>query len=129
MTILEYGTVIGVILYSNRDNPWGLDAPTVVLLAIVVIIAGNNLGLLSGVWNRLPFMPKLGKFSLMLYLNHIYWVWIFGLMKLKMDYPRMLGLYVLCATCSALVIQVAVDGIKYLLGKNCLNARRLFIKE
>ena len=70
-------------------------------------------------------MSKLGKFSMLLYLNHIYWVWIFGLMKLEMEYSKMLGLYVLCACCSAIVCWVAVDGIRFLFGKNCLNARRM----
>ena len=117
-TIIEYGSLIAIIWYSNTETCWDMDCPSVILMGIAVIIAGGNLSLLSGFWSKLKITPFLGKFSLMIYLNHIYWVWIFDIIGLEMSYKEMFILYMLAAICSALACWGIVDLMKAVMSKH-----------
>lgn len=111
-SIVEYGSLAAIIIYSNTESCWDMDCESVLLMAIAVIIMGSRASILSEVWDKTSVLPWLGKFSMMLYLNHIYWVWIFAVIGLQMEYPAMLALYYVCSCLSALVCWWVVDYIK-----------------
>ena len=127
-TVAEYGSLLGIILYSNTKSCWDMDSPSVLLMGGAIIIAAGNLSLLSGFWNRFRFTARMGRFSLMLYLNHIYWVWIFAILGLDMSYPKMFVLYMGAAVASALLCWKLTDlGIAWY-QKNKTAVRKLFIQ-
>lgn len=111
-SIVEYGSLAAIIIYSNTESCWDMDCESVLLMAIAVIIMGSRASILSEVWDKTSVLPWLGKFSMMLYLNHMYWVWIFAVIGLRMEYPAMLALYYVCSCLSALVCWWVVDYIK-----------------
>ena len=111
-SVVEYGALAAIILYSNTESCWDMDCESVILMAVAVIIMGSKASILSEVWDKVPVMPWLGKFSMMLYLNHMYWVWIFAVIGLEMEYPPMLALYYVCSCLSALVCWWVVDYIR-----------------
>lgn len=111
-SIVEYGSLAAIIIYSNTESCLDMDCESVLLMAIAVIIMGSRASILSEVWDKTSVLPWLGKFSMMLYLNHMYWVWIFAVIGLQMEYPAMLALYYVCSCLSALVCWWVVDYIK-----------------
>ena len=128
-TVLEYGSLILIIIYSNTKTYWDMDVPTVLLFCVSIIIICNNLSLLSGFWNKLRITPYLGKFSLMLYINHIYWVWIFEMINVEMSYRRMLLLYIGCSMISAALCWILVDFLRGQWGKHKQKLAALFMKD
>lgn len=117
-SIVEYGSLIAIIIYSNTESCWDMDCESVLLMVIAVIIMGSKASILSEVWDKVPVLPWLGKFSMMLYLNHMYWVWIFAVIGLRMEYSAMLVLFCACSCVSALVCWWVVDYIREI-AKRC----------
>lgn len=126
--LIEYGNLIAIIVYSNTESCWDMDVPSVLLLAISIIIICGNHSVTADFWNNLKIAPYLGKFSLMIYINHIYWVWILDVLELKMSYNKMLLVYIAGSTVSAIACWVITDKIRALCKKNSSNIKRLFIE-
>lgn len=122
--LVEYGSLIAIIAYANTESCWDMDCESLILMAVAVIIMGGGASILSQYWDRAGYMPALGKFSLLLYLNHMYWVWLFKVMGLQMAYVPMLALYVACSCVSSLVCWVVVDFLR----KRSGQFKALFIK-
>lgn len=126
-TIIEYGSLIGIMMYSNTESCWDMDVPSVLLFGISIIIICGNLSLLSPFWNKLKIMPSLGKFSMMVYINHIYWVWLLDIINLNLSYKKMLIVYISLSVLSSGVCWLATDLISAFFRKNQGNIRSLFI--
>lgn len=122
-TIIEYAGLISIILYSNTKSYWDMDCPSLIFMAFAIIIMGSNNSIFSTFWNNLPITPFLGKFSLLFYLNHIYWIWIFDIIGFQMEYSKMFCLFFLCSICSAIACWVTVDTLK----RFFLRWKKLFI--
>lgn len=129
LSVLEYGALIGIILYANREQWWDMDVPSLLLMSAAVVIAGGNFSVTSGFWNRLKVTSKLSKAALLLYLNHFYWIWIFQIIGLRIRYQEMLPLYLACAIASSAVCWIAVDGVRALIRKNSAKIRKVFVEE
>lgn len=127
MTLIEYGTFLAIIFYSNLAQCWDLDCVWVVLIMIAVVIAGGNFSIASDFWNRYRLINRLGKFSLMIYLNHIYWVWIFAICNLQMSYQKMLIVYLICSCFSALCCWLITDSFQTMLVKHKETIKRIFV--
>lgn len=127
-TVAEYGSLLAIILYSNTKSCWDMDSPSVLLMGGAVVIAAGNLSLLSGFWNRFCLTAWMGRFSLMLYLNHIYWVWIFAILGLDMEYSKMFWLYMGAAVISALLCWKFTDLIIFWYQKNKPALKSMFIQ-
>ena len=126
-TGIEYCFLIGIIWHSNTPSCWGMDSAIIIWMAICVIIIGSNQSLLSGFWSTQKITPYLGKFSLMIYLNHIYWVWIFDILNIQMEYFDMFWCYVLCSVFSAVVCWITVDKLITIFQRN--NMIEVFIRK
>jgi len=128
-TIIEYGSLFAIILYSNTETCWDMDCVSVLLMGMAIIIAASNLSIFSNFWSNLKISKYFGKFSLLLYLNHIYWVWIFAVIGLNMEYEEMFICYMIAAVCSALICWVVVDWVKRFFNKYRKSIYTLFIAE
>lgn len=127
LSVIEYVGLLGIIWYSNTESCWDMDGASLILIGVAVIIAGGNLSVFSDLLEKCRIVPKMGKFSLVLYLNHIYWVHIFTIVGLKTSYKEMFGLYMLGAVCSALICWFCVDFLRVLTSKWKISS--LFIKD
>ena len=109
-TLIAYGTLVAVILISNSKKPYDMDPPSVIFLAFSVIVVVENLSLLSGVWNRLPFTAWLGKFSMVLYLNHRYCARFLGKAnnRLHLSQGKLLLVYIALSVVAALCCSFVV---------------------
>lgn len=116
-SLVEYGSLAAIILYSNTESCWDMDCESVILMTVSVIIMGSRASILSDIWDKIPIMPQLGKFSMVLYLNHMYRTWIFAVIGLKMDYTAILALYCVCSCLSALACWWLVDQVKRTAGR------------
>lgn len=127
-TGIEYGSLLAILFYSNKDACFDMDVPSVLLFSVSIIIICGNHSLLAPFWNKLRFTRYLGKFSMMIYINHIYWIWILGILGLNMSYERMLVVYVVASVFSAFLCWGIVDGIGRIVSKNKEKIKRIFIE-
>lgn len=122
--LVEYGSLLAIIAYANTESCWDMDCESVILMAVAVIIMGSQASILSQFWDRSGICPILGKFSLLLYLNHMYWLWLFKMAGLQMAYVPMLALYAACSCASSLVCWGVVDFLR----KRSGQFKALFVK-
>ena len=128
LTVIEYGSLIAILLYSDTKACWDMDAPSVLLIAISVIIICGNHSMLAPLWNKLKITPYLGKMSLMIYINHIYWVWFLDLLNLDWGYHKMLVVYVAGSFATAGACWIITDCVRKFINKKKASFRRIFIK-
>lgn len=126
--LVEYGGLIAILWYSNTKSCWDMDVPSVLLIAMIVIIICGNHSILAPVWNKLKFTTYLGKMSLMIYINHIYWVWLLAILDVDWSYNKMLMVYVAATFVSAGVCWIVTDCVRKLINKKKDGFRRLFVK-
>lgn len=117
--LIEWGSLTAIIIYSNTETCLDMDFESVVLMAVAVIIMGSKAGILSTVCDKMRFLPWLGKFSLMLYLNHMYWIWIFNDIGFQMEYSTMLALYFAWSCLCALLCWFVVDIVQKMTKQWC----------
>ena len=127
--LIEYGSLIAIAVYSNTESCWDMDVPAVLLLAISVIIICGNHSIMAPYWNRSKIVPYLGKMSLMIYINHIYWAWLLDLMDLDWNYHKMLIVYITGSIVSAVCCWVITDYVRKMLKARKASFRRLFIES
>lgn len=128
LTFLEYGSLIAIAAYSNTASCWDMDVPSILLLAMSVIIICGNHSILAPWWNKLKITPFLGKLSLMIYINHIYWIWILDVINLDLGYHKMLIVYLAASFVSAGLCWVITDFVLTGIKKNKKHIKQLFIQ-
>ena len=130
-TVISYITLIAVIFISNSEHCYDYDASTVIAFAIsIVFVVGNNT-LLSGWLGRIPFVAWLGRFSMILYLNHRYLSRLYGRLNEKWGLgakPLML-LYVGTAFAASLCAFGIISGLKLFYHSHQDGIRRVFLTD
>ena len=126
-TLAEFAPMLFVIAYSNTANCWDLDCPTILLMMAVTVIAGANVTLFAPTLGRSKLVAWLGKFSLLLYLNHLYWIYIFKAIGLSCGYYEMTILFVVASVSSSLVCWAVSDFVVRLARNETM--RKVFLRE
>ena len=127
LTAFEYGVLLFIIVYSNEASCWDLDCPSILLMVLCVVIMGANASVFASVLGRSKFVSLCGKFSLMLYLNHLYWIYIFDVMGLHMGYYEMTALLVVASIASSIVCWLVTDAVVKFLKLDAVKA--LFVSK
>ena len=131
LTVVSYLTLICVFVISNSKNCYDYDAPTVIALAIsIIIVAGNNT-VFSGLLGRIPVISWLGRFCMILYLNHRYLSRLLGRLNERWGLgakPLML-LYVGTAFAASLCAFGIISGLKLFYHSHHDGIRRVFLTD
>lgn len=126
-TLIEYGSLVFIIAYSNTQNCWNLDCPSILLMMVSVVIAGANVSIFAPSLANSKLISFLGRFSLMLYLNHLYWIYILDLFNLPFTYLEMTALFVVASIVSSIACWAITDLVMRLIRSSWF--KRVFLRS
>lgn len=127
MTVFVYAAFAALIHHTNSPTYWDMDTPSVLILSLCVIILSNGLDLTAPLFSKLKCSRWFGKFSLMLYLNHMQWVWVVSRFVPDWSYKRQLVLFWVGSVLSSLLCWWIVDLLQNLWHKHRHSLKALFI--
>ena len=114
LTVLEIILYIVSLCFMMRSNTT-YDLFVFYILFFAVIISFSN----EGSWNRIfnnPICYRLGKYSLALYLGHVYWADLINILPIY-NWSIKFILFIICAAVFALILEFVAEWCRFGLKK------------
>lgn len=125
-SVLEIGAFIFVIAYTWFSDSSNYDFFAILLLVVGTILALSQQGLFARIFDN-KFCMLLGKFSLSLYLGHVYWGRLLHRWFPQGSYLKLLCVYFALALCTAIFIFSFSEFLKKKKGIITLALRTVFL--
>lgn len=117
--------IIGYMAFSDYAT---YDFVVILLIGAAVVLAFSHQGLFAARFDT-PLCAWLGRFSLSLYLGHVYWGRLLGTKFPNGDYFTLMCMYVPLALATALVIHASSDALRKRSGAIFGGMKKLLLEQ